>query len=64
MPAVVPVGCWPKTSLLADDGITAISVSLPESVLSTVSLAVIDWVPAVSRVTAKVCDPASAAVNV
>ena len=51
-------------SVWAAAGRTLMPVSLPVMLGVAVSVAVIDCVPAVSRVTGKVCVPASAAVKV
>ncbi len=63
-PAVSVVGKLETTSELADAASTAMPVSLAVRPGVAPSLTVIDWLPAVSRVTAKACDPASAAVKV
>ena len=53
-----------KTSCVAAAAVT-VTVVLPVIAPVTESVAVIDWLPAVFRITfVKVCDPASAAVKV
>ena len=63
-PAVSVVGKPETASELAGAACTAMPVSLAVRPAWRASVAVIDWLPAVSRVTAKACDPASAAVKV
>ena len=57
LPAWVVVGCWTKPSLLAPAGLTVMPDSVPVIVLVTVSVAVIDWEPAVLSVAEKVPVP-------
>ena len=64
MPAVSLVGKPVSASVFAAAACTAIPDSAPVMLGVTVSVAVIDCVPAVSSVTAKLCLPASVAVNV
>ena len=49
---------------LATAGLTVIPFCVPLMVPVTVSVAVIDWLPAVFNVALKVCAPASALTNV
>ena len=55
----------PETvSVAAPAGFTTMPLWVPVMVPVTVSVAVIDWVPAVLRVTEKVCVPSSPATKV
>ena len=64
LPAVVVVGCWTNASLLAPAGFTVMPLWVPVMVPVTVSVAVMDWVPAVLSVAEKVSTPAFPAVKV
>ena len=64
VPAWVVVGCWTKPSLLAAAALTVMPLWVPVMDPVTVSVAVIDWVPAVLSVTEKTWVPASPPVKV
>ena len=63
-PASSLVGKPVTVNILAAAACTAIADSVALRPGVAVSLAVIDWVPDVSSVTAKPCEPPSAALNV
>ncbi len=64
VPALVTVGCWTKPSLLAEAATTVMEFWVPVMEPVFVSVAVIDWDPAVFKVTEKTWTPASPPVKV
>ena len=63
-PAVIGEGKPATVKRLAAAGLTVMPVCVPAPLGITVSLTVMDWLPAVFRVALKVCTPSSAAVKV
>ncbi len=63
VPAVVGLGKAETTRVDVTPGSTVMELWVPVMVPVTVSVAVIDWVPAVLRVAEKVCVPASPPVK-
>ena len=61
---MVGLGNPETVSVAAPAGFTVMPLWVPVMVPVTVSVAVIDWVPAVLRVTEKTCVPASPPVKV